>query len=238
MEWDPSEFAATRGDKRVSREKYDAFCRLLGKKPGLEAELLAITSRSGRCRLRVLALDSNRVEGPEARGIGYVSREALLQGKGCIEQDPVGQFEQVFTWMAVHHHIFPATSMRLEQAQQRKASVMGNAPALLDYATRWKVEMILHGHEHQPSVTVAHRWPTDCGDNFFPITAVGAGSFSVDAQDLGPFARNHYYILYRRPTDIIIRSRWLGESGIRFGSHNDIILPRPVPSRKDTAQAT
>jgi len=47
------------------------------------------------------------------------------------------------------------------QKSQKKVSVMANADEILNYANQWGVEMVLHGHEHQPTVTAVRRWPVD-----------------------------------------------------------------------------
>src|SRR5262249_26296623 len=146
--------------KPASRQNYDTFVELLTKrKPNGECELLKITSRSGHRKLRVVGLDSNRVESEKLAGLGYVAPEAFEQAAALLEADPVEKFDQVYTWMAVHHHVFPATSIPLEDALDRRVSLICNALDIQHYAAKWQVELILHGHEHQPSVTLASRWP-------------------------------------------------------------------------------
>jgi 3',5'-cyclic AMP phosphodiesterase CpdA len=226
VRWDPGEFASTPLQNRASRETFDAFLALLGKVPVAGADVLEIASRSRKVVLRIIGLDSNRVEGPEAAGIGFVSHQSLSEAKSMLEaSDMRNESATRLTWIAVHHHIFPAASSGLAEAQRKKISVMANAAEILDYANQWKVEMILHGHEHQPSVTVARRWPVDVGDVFAPIAAVGAGSFGVVRDFLGHFSRNHYYIIQRRADDIIIRSRCQGDGGVRFIAHSDLCIP-------------
>jgi hypothetical protein len=226
MEWNPPELAPTHYHKRVSREAYNIFVELLlGAKPNGESELLPVVSRSGRRKLRLLGLDSNRVEGEKAQGLGYVSREALEQAAKQLEADLTDGFDHVCTWMAVHHHVFPATSVQLDDALEKRVSLMGNTLELQQYAAQWGVEAILHGHEHQPSVTVASRWPVADRLDFCPLAVIGAGSFSVGREKLGPFSHNHYYVLCRRAQDIIVRSRRTGDARVNFTLHHDLILP-------------
>jgi hypothetical protein len=130
------------------------------------------------------------------------------------------------TWIAVHHHIFPACSLSLLDAERRKVSVMANASEVIDFANQMGIEVVLHGHEHQPSVTVARRWPIDDGNVFAPVVSVGAGSFGVCRDHLGPFARNQYFVLHRRTKDIVIRSRCQGAGGVKFVAHSDLQIPR------------
>jgi hypothetical protein len=92
-------------------------------------------------------------------------------------------------------------------------------------ATNWRVEAILHGHEHQPSVTWAQRW---AGQNFDGtpqgICVIGAGSCGAARDQLGPVSKNQYYLLVKRQEDILIRSRVIGDDGIEFMPHNDILI--------------
>jgi hypothetical protein len=125
--------------------------------------------------------------------------------------------------------VFPATAARLDQAQTRAVSVMGNTSELQEYAAQWQVEAILHGHEHQPSVTVSRRWPVTHGDHFTPLTVLGAGSFSVNPALLGPLLKNHYYVLYRRKDQLVIRSRQTGDSLLKFVPHNDVVFDPAQP---------
>jgi 3',5'-cyclic AMP phosphodiesterase CpdA len=228
LAWNPTPLAPPHHNKPASRLNYENFYHLLkGKKVSGECEMITVVSRSGRVKLRIVGLDSNRVESEKAAGLGYVARETFQQAAKLLERDRVDGYDAVHSWMAVHHHVFPASSIQLEDAQQKRVSLIGNALEVQQYATRWGVEMILHGHEHQPSVTVARRWPVELGDEFAPLTVIGAGSFSVCREKLGPFSRNQYFVLYRRADDVIVRSRQTGETMESFIPHNDIILPQP-----------
>jgi 3',5'-cyclic AMP phosphodiesterase CpdA len=228
IEWNPGSLGVANYGKPVSREGYDDFLKLLGKAPQGEIDVVEVTSRSNTVKLQLVGLDSNRVEGPQAAGIGFVSRDALVAAKKAVQEfrSNVPSDTQALNWIVVHHHIFPATPTPLSEAEGRVVSIMANSAEILDYANQWKVEVILHGHEHQPSITVARRWPIDVGDVFAPIASIGAGSFSVKRDSLGPFSRNHYYVLVRRADGLLIRSRQQGTGGVKFVSHSDMWLPR------------
>jgi 3',5'-cyclic AMP phosphodiesterase CpdA len=226
VQWNPAAFAAKDKRPNVSRESYRTFLELLGGDSRENWAFLCVSSRSGQHRLRVVGLDSNSVEGPEAAGIGYVAREELLGARSLFERD-LGEVKgQDFRWLAVHHHVLPATSATLDEAREKRISVMANSAEVQGCAARWGVDLILHGHEHQPSITVARTWPVDRSRRFVPVTTVGAGSFSVKRDCLGPFSRNHYYLIYRRPQEILIRSRCTGNNGVVMVGHEDVLLPR------------
>jgi 3',5'-cyclic AMP phosphodiesterase CpdA len=229
IEWNPGALSSTSYGNPVSRESYDDFLRLLlGKTAAVKADRLEIESRSHKAKLLIVGLDSNRVEGPNSAGIGFVSREALTTASQAITQFRQASVNgvQSLVWLTVHHHVFPATSTPLAEAQDRIVSTMANAAEVLQFANQWKIEVILHGHEHQPSVTVARRWPVDVGDVFNPVASIGAGSFGVRREYLGPFSRNHYYVIVRRADGVLIRSRQQGSGGVKFVAHSDMLLPR------------
>jgi 3',5'-cyclic AMP phosphodiesterase CpdA len=228
IEWSPGKLSSTSYGRSVSRESYDEFLKALGKSSEGEIDVVYVSSPSNRVKLQIVGMDSNQVEGPEAAGIGFVGRETLAAAREAIIRfsQETGDVSQKLSWLVIHHHIFPATSACLGDAQKKVVSVMANASQVLDFANELRVEVILHGHEHQPSVTVARRWPLDVGSVFSPIASVGAGSFGAKREYLGPFSRNHYHILIRRQNGILIRSRQIGVGGVKFIAHSDMWLPR------------
>jgi hypothetical protein len=39
--------------------------------------------------------------------------------------------------------------------------------------------------------------------------------------------RNQYFVLYRKPDQIVIRSRCISDEGFAFMAHNDLVVPLP-----------
>jgi hypothetical protein len=226
IDWgDPTQSADPEWDGPGSHLPFNDFAERFQHRFDDGAVLRTILSRSGRRLLRIAALDSNKVEGKKASGIGYVSREALSLAAQLLAGPRAEEVEEL-TWLSVHHHLFPATSIPLEEAQRAKVTVMANAAEILAHARHWGTEVILHGHEHQPSVTIVRSWPTDAtSKHFVPMVSIGAGSAGVKQGLLGHIGRNQYFVLYRRKTDLILRSRWLGNEGIAFVAQNDMVVP-------------
>ena len=228
IDWTPDEFARKHQVTQVSRENYETFCRTLGKDIA-PASLLSFPSRSGSHHLRILGLDSNLVESPAAGGIGFVGADTLEYAEQLLKDAPRPGDAQAILWLAVHHHLFPATSPMAREALEKRVSLFANASELLSQARRWRSELLLHGHEHQPSITVARRWsyPRRGEDPpFYPLISAGAGSFAL-RQHLGPIGRNHYYILHRRPNEILFHSRTLHPDGLVFTHHDRVRVPLP-----------
>jgi 3',5'-cyclic AMP phosphodiesterase CpdA len=227
--WDPPAFAETSAPgARVSRENYDTFAQLLGLKKSDAFSLHEILSRSERVRLRVIGIDSNYVEGPENAGIGFVDSQALDKIDKEIDR---AETTAQLTWIVTHHHVLPITSTPETDAKIGKISVMGNAAELLSRAAKWNAELVLHGHEHQPGITVAMRWTSDFPNaDFHPLVVLCAGSCGVKREKLGPISRNHYHVVIRQAEAIRIRSRVMGDEGLGFQTHRDFQIPVRRPA--------
>jgi 3',5'-cyclic AMP phosphodiesterase CpdA len=226
IQWEPSDLAATVARNRsVSRESFETFLRLLDNRTFEFCEDMRVEARNGKTTLHIVGFDSNYVEGREAAGIGYIAREGLEKGGKYIDSLGEGRPETNGIWLVVHHHVFPVTSADLQKARERNVSVMGNASELLRYAYQWGVELILHGHEHQPVVTWAQRWMGETASlGFRPLAVLGAGSCGAKRELLGPMARNQFYVIVRKESEIIVRSRVLGEEGVNFVPHQDFSI--------------
>ncbi len=96
---------------------------------------------------------------------------------------------------------------------------MGNAAEVFDRAAVWNAELILSGHEHHPAITLPSRCTQLDKEVSDPLPAVGAGSFSVIDEELGPIKHNHYHIIHRRKEKVVIISRCLDQDGDRFEEH-------------------
>lgn len=225
VEWKPSTMARLESLSGVSRENYETFRELLGLDPKRMVEALVVPSRTGKSALRLVGLDSNLVEGPEQAGMGFVGSDSFSTAEQLLKGSDVPSGIELMTWLTFHHHVYPATSLSMKEIIGKRSSMLGNAVDVLAFANRIGAEAVLHGHEHQPSVTVARWWPADAGPDFRPIVSVGAGSFSGSRDVLGPFSRNQYFVLYRQPERLVIRSRTMGDAGLAFAAHHDLLVP-------------
>lgn len=233
VEWNPSPFSTTLPSRRVSLENYWRFSEALGTGGERSAYVRTIVSRNKMNRIELIGLDSNEVDDPEAGGIGFVTRETLLDANAALEANELRKEKRFGRLLLVHHHVLPCSRNPVDVAQSGRASVMTNATELLDRAYRWGVDAILHGHEHQPTVTVARRWPIDDMLEFKAIAVIGAGSFSVKRESLGACAKNHYYVIHVQERNINVRSRIFGDTGVGFVSHNDMAFRKPSSAGND-----
>jgi len=186
--------------------------------------------------LRIVSLDSNEVEGPEAGGVGFIGEDCLREAKAILLRSKIPEaVTRMNTWFVMHHHISAVTSTPIVDAKKRGVSVLANAPALLAVVRDLGVEVILHGHEHQPAVTELRWWLGERASEFGSVAAIGAGSLTAKRERLGPVSKNQYMILVRRPNELVIRSRVMGDEGLAFRSHEDLMLTFARPAAANLA---
>ena len=120
-------------------------------------------------------------------------------------------------WFMSHHHYIPVCDVDTTDAMNRKVSVMANASRVLNLARNMDVEVIVHGHQHQPFLSQLSRWMGMTESvKFRPLLLIGAGSAGAKREHLGPIAQNHYFLLILQKGRLIIRSRKFGEEGLSF----------------------
>ena len=194
-------------------------------KPRGVAQSIRLQSPSGTHELCIVGIDSNKVEGPAAAGVGFVSRESIEMGDSLIIGSPhSSSAHSTATWLVVHHHVLPVTSALVEDARGRKVSVLANASKVLSAARRWGATAILHGHQHQPFVSIAQSWPTTDGVFSGRLATIGAGSAGIKREELGPIGRNHYHILRLRGDRLTVMSRLIGDLGEAFTEHASLVV--------------
>lgn len=187
---------------------------------------IKVSNDAGTKELLVICIDTNAVESEENAGIGRIDMKALSEANNQAShgRDSLDGNNELITWMVFHHHLFPCTTPSIDDVERMKISVMSNASELNHFTDKMNVEIVLHGHEHQPSVTIAHKWPSIKNSSFNKIISIGAGSIGAKKERLGPFSRNQYYIIYRKPEELIVRSRQLGPEGLSFIEHEDLSI--------------
>jgi calcineurin-like phosphoesterase family protein len=230
IQWRPDEFAKKHGiTGAVSRENFDRFYRnVIGHSPEFP-EIRRFTTRDKSETVDLVCLDSNYVEGLDAAGIGMIEPNSLSAiGSKLAALAPNEEQPRRAVWFISHHHYLPVCDVEVINASERKVSVMANASHVLNIARDLDVEVILHGHQHQPFLCYASRWMGSMETKKFrPVLIVGAGSVAAKREHLGPIAQNHYFLLIRQKDRLVIRSRKLGEEGLSFTPHDDFVFARP-----------
>lgn len=232
IQWRPGEFSQRQGaNNSVSRENFDRFYHdVVGHSPDFP-EITRLRSRNGSEIVDVVCLDSNHVEGPETAGIGMIDPSSLdiVTRKLATAAAPEKPEQRRRVWLMSHHHYIPVCDVDTADAMNRKVSVMANASRVLNLARSIDVEVIVHGHQHQPFLCQLSRWmgATDNG-RFRPMLLIGAGSAGAKREYLGPIAQNQYFLLILQQNRLIVRSRKFGEEGLSFTPHQDFVFSRPT----------
>lgn len=226
VEWfsEENEVRTYSEDPPASKANLGVFMELLSGNGATDARLTSIRSRSAARELMIIAVDSNFVESRDAGGIGFVSKDTLAKATNLVDAGLSELDEKINStvWCVTHHHVFPVLDAPVEDARRGKVTTMASAATLLDGCSQMSVEVILHGHEHQPTITKSTRWHCSNERSFRPISVVGAGSIGAPPVKLGPFSRNHYYVIHSKRESLIVMSRMLGDTKMGFTSHANL----------------
>lgn len=128
--------------------------------------------------------------------------EDLFQGNGFLGDDQLSAVKKEMEWdetddpramriVVVHHHVIPV-NYRLKAVRGRSYSVVLDAEAMIRWALDCKVDLILHGHMHEPFYTELTRPRRfyDANENMQEIAVLGMGSSGVDHDHIDNGKRN------------------------------------------------
>lgn len=238
IQWKPEKFNNIDPLTGISRDNFNSFLKILNISDQYEKKssfneitfIKEVFSKSGNRILRILGMDSNLIEGPKASGIGYIGNNVMQDAYKLLEESNQRNksIKNISTWITTHHHVFPATSPKVQSAYNKNISLIANTAQLLSFANHNNVEMILHGHEHQPSITITRRWPSSNNKSLHPLVSLGAGSFGGNESITSPYARNQYYIIYDQKDRSIIRSRSLIHNAYSFNEDSNIVISKNI----------
>lgn len=171
----------------------EAYRRLRGVDADESCHDEIVVSLPGHERIRFVGMNSCLIESKEHAGIGAVGDELLSDFLATSSAE--GPFTT--TVLCLHHHLLPVSYEDLEYEHMKRSSVTLDAKAVLEIAQRAGVELILHGHQHQPNFAVygslnpVH--PTEGPGSLMWV--VGAGSAGAIEADLGQANKRHFQVL-------------------------------------------
>ncbi len=135
--------------------------------------------------------------------------KGAFQGHGFIGQEQMQHAAEEMGWtgsdpeeprahriVVVHHHVLPVTYSAKPEANYCY-SVTLDAEALIRWLVEHRVDLVLHGHMHQPScVKLSRPIDRDRPDTaWHDLYVLGMGSTGVDESHLGEIAKNTFGIL-------------------------------------------
>lgn len=148
--------------------------------------------------IRLLGVNSASIESKEDGGMGFVDFTVLVSLlKQAKPRKKLDVEKPLVTVLCLHHHLLPVNFVEREYFDGKKrTSITLDAKAILLTCLENKISLVLHGHQHQPSL-IRHSYviPTEENKTNMPSLWVsGAGSAGVKQQHLG-FPNRHFQIL-------------------------------------------
>ncbi len=150
----------------------------------------------------VLGLNSNVLQQIKGAfgGVGCVTREALERSAremGWTKGDERETRSTDLRVLALHHHVVPVVMQERPQDAQRGFGVALDAGEILQLASSFGIDLILHGHQHQPfigttwceSLAGVHVNATQ------PLLVAGCGSTGVVNEHLGPIQQRCFNLI-------------------------------------------
>jgi len=133
------------------------------------------------------------------QGFGYVGQPQLNFVAKQYDWDKEVSGRRPFRIVMLHHHLVPVTRME-SPGLDRSYSLTLDAEAVMQWAARYRVDLVLHGHMHQPSCVRVTR-PVDFVRSDQPLEkwpslfVCGLGSSGVKVDHLGDFNKNTFGVL-------------------------------------------
>ena len=146
--------------------------------------------------LDVIGLNSCRLEQRHFSGYGFVGIEQINKSAEGMNWEPERNRVR-YRMLVLHHHIIPVTPQEEIDTYDRIYSLTLDCGQLIYKALELDVDLIAHGHMHQPfasSVSRAARGSAFSHSRTFAIH--GAGSAGVKREHVGAIGKNSYSVYY------------------------------------------
>lgn len=159
--------------------------------------------------IEIIALNSSQLEQEHFAGYGFVSRQQLTEAAETLGWTTTNKGAQ-YRVIVLHHHLVPVVAVEAIQNADVRYSLTLDASELLYRALELGVDLILHGHMHQPFTAIHGR--TGPPGLPFPssrrLAIQAAGSAGVKVQHLpAGVGRNSYQIYEISPSAVTVRRR-------------------------------
>jgi 3',5'-cyclic AMP phosphodiesterase CpdA len=157
--------------------------------------------------LDIVGLNSSRLEQRHFAGYGYVSSEQLDEAAQTMNWSDE-RYRTMYRMLVLHHHVIPVTPREEITTYDRIYSLTLDAGQLTYKALELEVDLIGHGHMHQPFATSLSR---AIKGNSFPsmrsVGVVGVGSGGVQRDYLGDVGKNSFTIYEFDPNGVTVHFR-------------------------------
>jgi Calcineurin-like phosphoesterase len=178
----------------------------------------------------IVALNSSRLEQRHFAGYGFVSRQQLVEAAEAMGWGTQRETGPKLRVLVLHHHVVPVMPVEEIQAADQRYSLTLDAAELLYTALEYGVDLIVHGHMHQPFAAAysrigrEQRFPADRR-----LAIQAAGSCGVKTKHIpDTFGRNSFCIYEVSETGLKVRVRATSDDSQGFGEYFDYNLSRDL----------
>jgi len=145
--------------------------------------------------LDIIGLNSCQLEQRHLCGYGFVGAQQLSTAAASSNWID-SNIRAKYRMLVLHHHVLPVTPQEEIDTYDRIYSLTLDAGQVLYKALELEVDLILHGHMHQPFASSHTRAAK--GSKFSPARSIsihGAGSAGATRDYLGSVGKNSYTVL-------------------------------------------
>jgi hypothetical protein len=160
----------------------------------------------------IVGLNSCMLEQRHFAGYGYVSLEQLVEADKNIYWS-TANYRTKYRIFTLHHHVIPVTPKEEIKEFDRIYSLTLDAGQLIYKALELGVDIIVHGHMHQPFVSNISRAAKV--SSFSPGRSVavhGTGSAGVSKEHTGDIGKNSYSIYELTEDGVLLKMRSWSDS--------------------------
>jgi 3',5'-cyclic AMP phosphodiesterase CpdA len=140
------------------------------------------------------------------QGHGFLGDDQLRDAAAQLGWSSGAAGPRAFRIVVVHHHVMPVT-FREQPQTGRIYSVALDAEALMRWCIEHRVNLILHGHMHQPFCAKVSRPvnPLQPLGAWHALHVLGLGSSGVARNDVGEVGKNIFAVLHFGDTGVEVR---------------------------------
>jgi hypothetical protein len=176
----------------------------------------------------VVAVNSSRLESRHFAGYGFVSRTQMLDAFKAMGWQAEPEKGPKLRILVLHHHVVPVIPIEEISDPDQRYSLTLDAAELLLTALEYGVDLVVHGHMHQPFAASYGRIGRNERISASRRLAIQAAGSSGVAHDYIPenFGRNSYCIYEVHETELRVVIRASSEDVSDFGDYWEYSLSR------------
>ena len=164
----------------------------------------------------VVCLNSSLLEQSKDafQGQGFIGDEQLADAATQMGWDKTSATDspRAFRVLVLHHHLVPV-SFRAIPYIAHAGSVTWDAEAVVRWIIKYRVDLVLHGHMHDPFVTQMARPDPGDSEKWHTFHIAGLGSSGVVSDELGDERYNTYGLVEFGRKEIAVEVRRIDSKG-------------------------